>query len=408
MGYLIMRRGPDQGKIYRLTKDQVTLGRGSKNDIVIHDNDVSREHLRLVRVEDGFELHDSKSSNGTFVNGQPVDDVWLLQSQCIIELGDAITIEYRPGEPQEDLDEIAASPASSHQSNPFLIVTTTSQTDPSVYPLDEIAITIGRAMTNAIVIFEPEMSREHLKLTLTGIGYTVEDMGSTNGTLLNGEILQDPVLLQDSDVIQIGTTVQMQFTYKPEDFISQIKTDNLKKTLKEHEETINSSRKRKTSPTELPDILADSLTDNNAVPSVVVRESLEDRMLITYDHEDWDTIVKPLSDSLEKAGIQVWVDQDLDQGSQEWRVVTEQARLECWLLLVIVSNMSLDSEVINRNWRHFHNREKPIILLMKEPVNRLPIGSNRLPHIHYNPALPQVAFQQIITEVNRAKTDLAR
>lgn len=408
MGYLIMRRGPDQGKIYRLTKDQVTLGRGSKNDIVIHDNDVSREHLRLVRVEDGFELHDSKSSNGTFVNGQPVDDVWLLQSQCIIELGDAITIEYRPGEPQEDLDEIAANSVSSHQSNPFLIVTTTSQADPSVYPLDEVAITIGRAMTNAIVIFEPEMSREHLKLTLTGIGYTVEDMGSTNGTLLNGEILQDPVLLQDADVIQIGTTVQMQFTYKPEDFISQIKTDNLKKTLKEHEETINSARKRKTSPAELPDILADSLTDNNAVPSVVVRESLEERVLITYDHEDWDTIVKPLSDSLEKSGILVWVDQDLDPGSQEWRVVTEQARLECWLLLVIVSNMSLDSEVINRNWRHFHNREKPIILLMKEPVDRLPIGSNRLPHIHYNPALPQVAFQQIITEVNRAKNDTAR
>lgn len=403
-----MRRGPDQGKIYRLTKDVVMLGRGSKNDIVIHDNDVSREHLRLVRVEDDFELHDLQSSNGTFVNGQPVDDVWLLQSQCIIELGDAITFEYRPGEPQEDEDEVPDSVVSPHQSNPFLIVTTTSQTDPSVYPLDEVAITIGRAMTNAIVIFEPEMSREHLKLTLTGIGYTVEDMGSTNGTLLNGEILQDAVLLQDSDVIQIGTTVQMQFTYKPEEFISQIKTDNLRKTLKEHEETINSARKRKTSPSELPDILADSLTDNNAVPSVIARESLEDRILITYDHEDWDTIVKPLSENLEKAGIPVWVDQDFEPGSPEWRAMTEQARLECWLLLVVVSYTSMDSEVLNRNWRHFHNREKPIILLMKEPVDRLPIGSNRLPHIHYNPALPQVAFQQIMAEVNRAKNDTAR
>ena len=97
-----MRRGPDPGIIHAVEGDEVTIGRGTKNNIVIDDNEVSRDHLRLVKVMGGYELHDLNSSNGTYVNGQLVEGVWLLRSRCIIELGDSITLEYRLGDPSEE------------------------------------------------------------------------------------------------------------------------------------------------------------------------------------------------------------------------------------------------------------------------------------------------------------------
>ena len=72
MTRLIMRRGPQPGKIFDLDGEIVTVGSGMKNGIVIQDNDVSREHCRLIRVMADYELHDLNSSRGTFVSGQRI------------------------------------------------------------------------------------------------------------------------------------------------------------------------------------------------------------------------------------------------------------------------------------------------------------------------------------------------
>src|SRR5262245_29223806 len=95
MPRIIMRRGPDPGKVYNVDGEHVRIGRGRSNDVIIHDNEVSREHCELARVDNYYLLKDVGSSNGTFVNGQRVDDEgWLLKSDCIIEIGDSITMEY--------------------------------------------------------------------------------------------------------------------------------------------------------------------------------------------------------------------------------------------------------------------------------------------------------------------------
>src|SRR5215468_12707297 len=91
---LTMRRGPTPGTVYELDGEEITIGRGNKNGIVIRDNEVSREHCRLVRFSGNYEVSDLGSSNGTFVNGQRVTTPWLLQPGMLIELGDTITLEY--------------------------------------------------------------------------------------------------------------------------------------------------------------------------------------------------------------------------------------------------------------------------------------------------------------------------
>ena len=67
--------------------------------------------------------------------------------------------------------------------------------------------TVGRAEDNDIVIDEVQVSRHHATLRRDGNEVTLEDLGSTNGTLVNGEIITEPHILQPTEKITIGTSV---------------------------------------------------------------------------------------------------------------------------------------------------------------------------------------------------------
>src|SRR5262249_45196709 len=57
--------------VYPLKVGVNTLGRSSENDVIVRDAYVSRRHCAiLVHVQDGCELHDTASKNGTFLNGK--------------------------------------------------------------------------------------------------------------------------------------------------------------------------------------------------------------------------------------------------------------------------------------------------------------------------------------------------
>jgi hypothetical protein len=62
------------------------MGRGSENDIVLAEHGVSRHHVRIQRVPRGWVLTDLGSTNGTYVNGQRIQDEHLLRA------GDRVTI----------------------------------------------------------------------------------------------------------------------------------------------------------------------------------------------------------------------------------------------------------------------------------------------------------------------------
>jgi len=400
MGHLIVRRGPDRGAIYQLEDEQITVGRGNKNTIIIRDNEISREHLLLVRTDKGYELHDLGSSNGTFINGLRVEDAWLLESQCIIELGDSVTLEFRPGDPYSEAHAQAqpAQPAKGAQLSYLVVLRTGSQTEPAVYPLDRATMVVGRSTECDIVIVEPEMSREHFFIALTDRGYHIQDKDSTNGTILNGEKLvhQEVQLLKPGDVIQVGELIFFQFTNSPEKFASDVPTD----IITTHDATVLT---RKTSPSGVPSVLRgmSDATDSGVRSN---GSALQNQVLVTYAREDWGRIVAPLVDKLGQDDIGAWVDQYLLEGSDDWVRATEQARLECWLLVVIVSPAAMESDWVKTNWRHFHNREKPIILVIYEPVDQpLPVGAKSLTRIDYNPALPEVAFQQLADEIRRLR-----
>lgn len=72
------------------------------------------------------------------------------------------------------------------------------------FPLDGDLIRIGRAKQNEITIEANSISRFHAQLTRDGDRLLLEDLGSTNGTLLNGERLHAPQAVSVGDVAQLG------------------------------------------------------------------------------------------------------------------------------------------------------------------------------------------------------------
>lgn len=91
--FLEIIEGPDKGQKLALRDEEVIIGRHGQCDLVLHDPEVSRRHIKLVSGENGWWLDDLGSTNGSYVNGQrimhhvaaPGDRIQLGQSVLVIK-----------------------------------------------------------------------------------------------------------------------------------------------------------------------------------------------------------------------------------------------------------------------------------------------------------------------------------
>ena len=70
---------------------------------------------------------------------------------------------------------------------------------------------IGRDIHNDVVINDAEVSRKHARLIMQAGGYVLEDLGSTNGTFVNGQRLMGPHVLRPNELIMLGENISLVF-----------------------------------------------------------------------------------------------------------------------------------------------------------------------------------------------------
>jgi hypothetical protein len=94
---------------------------------------------------------------------------------------------------------------------PVLIAQSTGELQGRRWHLEKDAILIGRGSDCDIVVADRQVSRHHARVVHSEHGYILEDLGSKNGTHLNGIVVKGSTVLQDGDVIQIALALKLAF-----------------------------------------------------------------------------------------------------------------------------------------------------------------------------------------------------
>jgi predicted component of type VI protein secretion system len=93
----------------------------------------------------------------------------------------------------------------------FQFVMRSGPTPGATYSLEGDQLTIGRDSSNGVSINDAEVSRKHARLTFQGGKYVIEDLGSTNGTFVNGQRLAGPAVLKSGDVVSLGEQIVLMY-----------------------------------------------------------------------------------------------------------------------------------------------------------------------------------------------------
>lgn len=80
------------------------------------------------------------------------------------------------------------------------------------YTIGPQSAVIGRGIGNEAAIPDPEISRQHARIVLTDGRFTISDLGSANGTFVNGTRIAAPTPLHDGDRVQLGPLTVMKFS----------------------------------------------------------------------------------------------------------------------------------------------------------------------------------------------------
>jgi serine phosphatase RsbU (regulator of sigma subunit) len=85
--YLVVLEGTARGKRLEIGAEPITIGRGQRQTLVVDDTDVSRLHARVTLVNNVVFAEDMQSTNGTFVDGEPISGAVTLKEGARLQMG---------------------------------------------------------------------------------------------------------------------------------------------------------------------------------------------------------------------------------------------------------------------------------------------------------------------------------
>lgn len=238
---------------------ELKLGRQQGCEVLLTEGGVSRTHARVFTEAGGVFIEDLGSANGTFVDGERIAEPTALTPQSEVILGD-YTLSLKAGPSKSTGARRAARPAGAEAAMPVgaegggaratralpsikakpaggsapaagagprrpkpaggppgggggggpLLRGAVGPWAGKTYPLKG-KVLVGRLPPAGIILEDDSVSRKHAELESAGGVVSVRDLGSANGTLLNGDPLgPEPVDLEPGDQLQFGV-VEMTF-----------------------------------------------------------------------------------------------------------------------------------------------------------------------------------------------------
>jgi two-component system NtrC family sensor kinase len=161
---LFVIQGRDQGTRYELREPRITLGRVPTNDIQLHDTEVSREHAQLDWQDDTYWFRDLDSSNGSYINRQPVRE-HRLSSGDQIQLGRTLLLYTGAPQEQQDLSgEVSIVASRADVDDGSRILHAMRQEEGSEFlqlPDDESSPWLARARSNLQIMYRTALAVSH-------------------------------------------------------------------------------------------------------------------------------------------------------------------------------------------------------------------------------------------------------
>lgn len=208
------------GREYQIGEAPLVFGRDAACDVVIESTDVSRRHAVIVNGPGGYVLEDI-SANGILVNGTPAGERRLLIRGDVVKIGPA---EFRfyadaarldsppPGAAHRLFDTVHGIPAMvpafpSRPTAPPPLATVLIRSGGmrgQRLPIRTPVVNIGRADYNDLVFGEESVSASHAKLQRREELWVLTDLGSTNGTFVDGEQVHGEVALMPGSTVRFG------------------------------------------------------------------------------------------------------------------------------------------------------------------------------------------------------------
>ena len=196
-----------------LTADSFSIGRKPENDLPIDDHTVSSRHAKIVRVQSVYFLEDLKSTNGTAVNGKPVERAQLHDAD-VITIGQHRII-FQDNTPSaatsvpasSDLDQTLAISGKHLAAAPSItakVVITSGKTDRLEYHLTKRANLIGSQEGAAIRLTGWFAPKAVALISSRGSGFTISPSEGSKRLLVNGREVSAPQTLKDGDGIEVA------------------------------------------------------------------------------------------------------------------------------------------------------------------------------------------------------------
>lgn len=168
-----------------LVEPKVTIGRASGNDLVIDDPELAAQHAEILVKHEKLRLLNT-TGRGVLVNDKPVETSATLSINDVLQFGQ---VQLEVIDPKQEQSSPSRRSAISENSGWALKANHMALAN-RVFPINAETV-IGRSKECDITLGAAHLSRRHAKLAVENGQLYARDLGSANGTFLNGERINE-------------------------------------------------------------------------------------------------------------------------------------------------------------------------------------------------------------------------